>query len=64
MIIDIYAHEGPASPRDSLMSAIQVGDADELHNAVIVLCEIAERQQAQIDSLTRRLESIDAARNA
>ena len=50
--INIYDTQNtPRTLRDELMSNVTVGDADELHNACIVLCDFIIGQQREIAEL-------------
>ena len=46
----------PLTLSDQLMSRITVGDADELHNACIVLCDLLIGQQREIETLKTSIE--------
>jgi hypothetical protein len=59
LILD-YATYTPQQLKDILMSAVPVGDADELHSAAIQLCNIAERHEVVIDRLVKRIDRLEA----
>lgn len=45
---------------DSLMERVPVGDADELHTALIALARIVKSQQQQIESLKKTVRELNS----
>jgi hypothetical protein len=58
-IIGDYATYTAQQKKDILMSAVPIGDADELHSAAIQLCDIAKANEARIEQLTKRIEALE-----
>jgi hypothetical protein len=58
-IIGDYATYTAQQLKDILMSAVPIGDADELHSAAIQLCDIAKANEARIEQLTKRIEALE-----
>ena len=50
-VINIYTNYTPRELSDLLMSEVAIGDAHELHNACIALCEICSALSARIAAL-------------
>ena len=59
-VINIYTNYTPRELSDLLMSEVAIGDAHELHNTCIVLCELASKLSARIAAL----EDAEAQRQA
>jgi hypothetical protein len=55
-IIGIYEKHTPRELRDDLMEGIASGDAHELHNALIVVCDLLVGQQREIEELKTSVE--------
>lgn len=58
-VINIYTTYTPNELRSLLMADVRVGDADELHDVCIALCEICDTQAIAIEKLTKRLATLE-----
>jgi hypothetical protein len=59
-LIGDYEIYTPQQLKDILIGAVPIGDANELHSAAIQLCKIAQRQEAVIEQLVKRIDQIEA----
>jgi hypothetical protein len=59
MSIEIYRDYTVRELRDQLVGATEIGDADELHSALIVLCDIVKAQVARIAKLEKKVSDLE-----
>ena len=56
--IHIYSKTSPTALHDALMEDVTLGDPQELHNALIVVCNLLAEQAKEIATLKERIKAV------